>query len=101
MKCRTFPKFRIHPYSATMAFYDPLADRQADTGALKLFSAVQPLEYQEDALEILSLDTYSIVTDSNMPQISFISGRYTDQGKFRSPEFDRVGEQVLKELHHL
>src|SRR2546426_12839413 len=62
----------LYPHPAAVAFRDLLAHRQADSGAGKLFSAVQPLKHNENLLEVLRVDAKSVVSHGKDPFVAAI-----------------------------
>ncbi len=85
-----------------MALDDFLAERQADAGARILVSPVKPLEHLKDPLEVFRVDPDPVVEDAKRPVAILVVGRDTDDRSIaRSPELDRVANQVLKHLGEL
>src|SRR5215467_12579381 len=63
---------------------------------------MQPLEYHEDALEVLPLDADAVVGDREAPLALLLLHADVDaQRLVRLPELDRVADQVLEELSEL
>ena len=63
MKCTAVSSFGLDPNLSAMAMYYTAADGEPDAGAGILFFIVQPLEYLEDLLVILRVDTNPVVAD--------------------------------------
>jgi hypothetical protein len=92
----------LDPYSAAVAFYDPLADGQPDARAGILVLSVQPLEDFEYAIIVAGINTYSVVMYAEDPFVLPWFARNVDYGgDARFPELDRVRNQVLNQLQEL
>jgi hypothetical protein len=63
MECRAFSRLRLHPDAPAVTLHNPLADRQANAGSGILFPAVQALEDNEYAVEILGVDSNAVIAD--------------------------------------
>ena len=61
------PGLGLDPDAPAVALDDLLADRQADAGARVLVAAVQPLEDDEDPLDVLRLDADAVVAHREEP----------------------------------
>jgi hypothetical protein len=84
-----------------MILRDALAERQADSGTRNV-GTVQTLEDSEYAVGVLHGKTNAIVLHRNPDEISLASCPYVDAWRdARRPVFDRVTDQVLKELNTL
>src|SRR5580704_8817245 len=93
---RAFSGIRVHPHPAAVAFRDLLAQCQADSGAGKLFSAVQALKHDENLLEILRLDSKPIVLHGEDPfVVAIFLGGDVDARRFRAAVFEGVADDVL------
>src|SRR4051812_3309979 len=92
---------RLDPDAPAVALDHLAADGEADAGAGVLAHRVQALEHHEDALEVLRLDADAVVADDDVVFIGFFAPGDVDPGHARSPELERVADQVLEELRHL
>jgi len=80
-----------------MAFHDFFADRQADSGAGKLFPAVQALKHNENLFEVLGVDSQPVIEDGKNPLVvAIFSCGYVDAREFRAAVFDGVADNILK-----
>jgi len=84
-----------------MALHDLLGDRQTDAGARVLAATVQALKDQEDALDVLRLDTDAVVPQPEKPIIPPALPPNIDEDRFIAAELDSVAEQILEELYQL
>jgi hypothetical protein len=66
-----------------------------------LAATVQALKDQEDALDILWLDTDAVVPYPKKPIIPPTFRPNIDEDRFLATELDGVAEQILEELHQL
>src|SRR6476469_6359986 len=65
IKCRTGVHVPFCPHLAPMPMDNALNVCQADSGALKFFFTVQPLEDAEELLRISRIETGAVVADVN------------------------------------
>ena len=82
---------------ATALLDNALANRKSNTGAGKL-AAMQPFEDAEDILVMARIDANAIVANRKLNRAAVIGGRDMDLERLRSPEGDRVGDHLAKEL---
>ena len=61
--------FRLDRDRAAMPLDDLLADGKADPGAGELIPLVQPLEHAKDPVEILRVDSKTVVLDGEAPHL--------------------------------
>src|SRR5579885_1919020 len=101
IKCRTLAGFRFDPDAAPVRLDDLLADGQPDAGAGVFFAGMQALEDLEDPLVVPRIDPDPIVVDGKKPLSVASFRRNVDGGRGLSPEFDRIADQILKQLHQL
>ena len=87
---------RLHPDAPAVTLHDLLADGQADACAGILFSGVQALEDDKDALGILGIDADAVVADGKDPFTSLLFSRDMNPGRLLTAELDGVADQVLK-----
>ncbi|OAN52907.1 hypothetical protein A6A04_15530 [Paramagnetospirillum marisnigri] len=80
---------------------DPLADRKSDAASRILISSMEPPENLKNILGgVCNAD--AVVADSNLPfAVPLLSINGYSRLTVRVAEFDRVADQVLKNLHHL
>src|SRR5215203_2855617 len=100
---RALPGRALRADGAAVPFDDLVADRQADTCALILRSAVQPVKRQEDALGVLAVEADAVVLDVDfgLPGRA-AQGIHLHDGRLAwSVEFERVADEVLEDLTHL
>ena len=82
---------------ATVPFDDLLADRQPDAGAGELFSCVQALEHAKDLVEVLRINSQSVVFDRKYPFLRAISGGgEVYPGNAGELVLDGIADQILK-----
>src|SRR5262249_28923057 len=90
------------PDTAAMVLDDLPAHGKADAGALVFRAVMEPLEDEEDALQVLFLDADAGVAHLEVPLLAFLHGldMHLD-GTIVGPELDRVADQVLEQLQKL
>jgi hypothetical protein len=83
-----------------VALDDFLADGQSDAGPVELFPFVQPLEHAKNPLEVLRLNSQSVVLHRKYPFGPGIAGsgnmHFWDS---RTLVLDGIADQVLKQLN--
>ncbi len=85
-----------------MALDDAFAESQSNSCAGILFLGMEPLEYREDPLEILWIDSYSIVGKGKDIEFSLFFRPDGDAGRsVGSAELEGISHQILEELHDL
>jgi hypothetical protein len=67
VECRALADGRFNPNPSAVALDNALADSQADAAAGICVAAMQTLEDEKHALEILRRNTDAIVTDAEEP----------------------------------
>ena len=78
MKCRPLTRLRVGPNAPAVAFYDLLADGQANASAWVRLSAVQPLKNDKDAFGKLWVDADTVVANGDVPVFAHLLGRDVD-----------------------
>src|SRR5262245_33851197 len=107
MESRAVARFGIQPDASSMTFDDFAADGQADAGAGILLLGMESLKDDEDAIEVLGLDTNPVVVDVEDPFIGrHIEGRGVparlafggnlDERRGGVAELERVGDEILE-----
>src|ERR1700720_4512941 len=93
---------RLNPNPPAQPVHNFLANGQSDSGALELFSPMQPLENYEDPFEVLRVNSHAIVLDAKDPfTATALRGRDVYAGDFGGAVFDCVPDEVLKKLDQL
>src|SRR5687768_5634100 len=100
-ECRADARLGLDLDAPPVALDDLLADREADAGAVIVAAAVQPLEQDEDALEVFSRDADAVVADPETAHLAVGFGRDVDAHRVLAPELQRIAEQVLEQLQQL
>src|SRR5579884_527116 len=103
IKRATLARLGLGPDAAAVALDDLAADGQADAGAGVLLLRVQPLEDDEDALQVLRVDADAVVTNPEQPLAAprRAAGADVDHRPGGAAELQRVADQVLEQLHQL
>src|SRR5580704_17392423 len=99
-ECGTTAQFRFHPDPPAISLHDFLTDGQPDSAA-RIFAAMQPLEQSENLLLIVALNSDAVVGDRNLPHRAVGLGGDKDVWRLVLPIFERVADQVLKQLGHM
>ena len=93
----TLPGLGLDRDAAAVPFDDLLADGQSDAGAGKLFPLVQPLEHAKDLVEVLRINSQSVVFHREDPFLPAMSGGGdVHLGNSGTLVLDGVADQVLK-----
>ena len=98
---RTLAGFGFHGDAAAVALDDLLADGQADARAGILGPGVQPLEDDEDALEVFGLHADAVVLHREYPMALVTAHADVDSRRLLAAEFDGVADEVLEQLRQL
>src|SRR5437660_11390764 len=98
---RALARLGLDPDPAAVALHDLLADREADPGPGIIVLAVQPLEDDEDAVEVLRIDADAVVAHAEQPLAVAALGANLDLRTGRSAELERVGDQVQEQVLEL
>ncbi len=98
-KCCPDPGLRFDVNLTAMLFDDAFACRQSDSRSRVLFSRVQFEKRSEYFSEMLVGDSDSVVSDGHDTGFADLHRRQFDRRcRFRQMEFQRIGDEVLKEL---
>ena len=82
-----------------MAFRYLFAHRQTDSGTGKFVSAVQPLIHDENPLEVLWIDSNSVVSDGKYPfAFAVFLGGDLHMRRIEAAVLDSVFDNMLKQL---
>jgi len=84
-----------------VALDDALAERQPDSGTRVFVLAVQSLEYAEDAVGIVGVDTDALVLDRDDPLVAVPFGRDLHPWRLVAAVVEGVFHQVLEDLPEL
>ena len=88
--------FALGADRSTVAFHDSSTDREADPGAFVARAPMQALEYGEDLLGVVLLETNTCVTNRDEPAGANEDCFYPDfQVSVVGSELQCVAEQVL------
>src|SRR6266545_545408 len=101
--------------AAPVTIGDLAANGQADAGPLVGAATVQPLEKNEDAVEIFLVETNAVILDHDLAKLfrRSLGGGFSgglrknpaadfDDGRFAFlMKFERIADQVLEQLAHL
>jgi hypothetical protein len=89
--------FGLDPNLTAVALNDLLAERQADTGPFVLFTRVEPLKDDEDAILVLALDTNPIIAHRQAHHTVAPFGLDPHARLYTGPlELDGVADQILE-----
>src|ERR1700680_211232 len=97
-KRRALSRLGLHPNTAAVSLYDPLADRKPNAGALVGMS-VKPFKDSKHLLAVFRLDSNTIVLDAKKPVLGTEFRLNMDSWWLFGAVFDCVSDQVLQELH--
>ena len=84
-----------------MPFDDFLTDRQADTRSGIFSARVESLEDDENAIGKLRVDADAVVANFDLPFSADVFGSDVHDRRLVTVEFDRVADEVLKQLREL
>ena len=101
MEGRALAGLGLHPDAPAVAGDDAAADGEPDAVAGQLVAAVQALEHDEDALEVLGLDADAVVAHPQVPLLPLLGRADVDARRRGAAELEGVADQVLEELAHL
>src|SRR6266496_415664 len=89
----------LDPDPPAVTLDDLLADGEADAGAGVLGASVQPLEDDEDPVQILRVDADPVVAHLEAPLLAMGDGGDVDRRRLAGPaELDGVSNEVLEHL---
>src|SRR5688572_21065498 len=101
MERRPFAKLGLDPDAPLMSFDNLLADGQANSRSGILLLAVQPLEYNEDALEVLLRNANPIVAHGKLPLGTLLNDADVNLRPGIAAKLHRVADQILEQLCQL
>src|SRR3954464_14091401 len=100
MKGRSEARRALRPDASAVAFYNPLADGQAQTGA-RVFLRMQALEEPENAIGIAWFKTDAVIPHGDSPVSALQLGRDTNLRRRSVPSiFESVREEILEDMSH-
>src|ERR1700730_17527949 len=87
------------PHTTAMTRYQPLDDSKSYTGSTELLGPMQALKYSKKLLNVLHVETHSVVLDRIHVLDSLGTPTYFDRrvGRFTAV-FERVGNEVYPHL---
>src|SRR5256714_2794295 len=91
----------LDPDPAAVALHDLFADREPDARTRVLVLPVQPLENDEDALEVLGIDPDAVVADVKHPLAVVPLRRNPNLRRARPAELEGVREQIQEQVLQL
>ncbi len=97
----TLAGLRLDPDAPAVPFHDAFADGQPDTRAGIILALVQTLEDDEDALEILRVDTNTVIADREDPVGCLFFDTYMNFRFLLAMKLDGIADQVLEERFQL
>ncbi len=91
---------RFHPNVSSVAIHNLVANGQSGSRALVFVIRVQALKQAEDAAAVFGGDADSVIAHAKDRRPVLIAGEDVDfWWSSRPPEFQRVVDELLKELH--
>src|ERR1700722_1365629 len=94
-------RYGFHPEMASVAFDNFLADCQANAGAGVFVPGVQPLEDDENPLEVLRPYADAVVLHRELPMDNVSVHGNVDFRCLETAELDCVADEVLEQLRQL
>jgi hypothetical protein len=101
IKCRACIEFGFRPDTSPVPVDDALDQGQAHTGSFKFIVAVQPLEDAKKFVGVSRIEPDAVVLDVKGVVFRIALSADFNHGGLPVPgEFDRVGEEIHKDLAH-